>query len=286
MSNPNAIPLKTAARKLPIKRKTPETPHNLIPKIEDPADVDEDLPVDYDDEEDQDLAEDDLKPPPFKYHRIWTESDEIRFLQGLLDSSADGLVFPRDLIHFYERFSQSMSQPYTKSQLSEKLRRLRKKFRVLAARLSRGLDSALLTPHDRALFHLSKQLWHPSFAASSPFTPHTKKKPSRVRVSPPPPSPSPPPPPPALDRDQDLNNLGSDLGREESLPRSGVIGRDAARAVMDVFDDSLKEVRTVLIRRGLLYPDHKASGTGQVDLTKRWREQRVAELDVLARRLS
>lgn len=54
-----------------------------------------------------------------------------------------------------------MSQPYTKSQLSEKLRRLRKKFRVISSRLAKGLDKALLSPQDRALYDLSKQLWEP-----------------------------------------------------------------------------------------------------------------------------
>lgn len=62
-----------------------------------------------------------------------------------------------------------MSQPYTKSQLSEKLRRLRKKFRVISVRLSKGLAPSQLSIHDRALFALSKQLWHPDYAATSPF---------------------------------------------------------------------------------------------------------------------
>lgn len=63
-----------------------------------------------------------------------------------------------------------MSQPYTKSQLSEKLRRLRKKFRVISTRLSKGLDRSQLSSHDRALFELSKRLWHPEYAATSPFS--------------------------------------------------------------------------------------------------------------------
>ncbi|KAL1566783.1 hypothetical protein AAHA92_02349 [Salvia divinorum] len=131
----------TYASKLPIKRKTPDpNPHA------------------------------DPNTPPFKFHRIWTESDEIRFLQGLLDCSSHNLAFPRDLGIFYTRFSHTMSQPYTKSQLSEKLRRLRKKFRVISTRLSKGMDRSQLSLHDRALHDLSKRLWHPEFAAISPFS--------------------------------------------------------------------------------------------------------------------
>ncbi|KAI3462159.1 hypothetical protein Pfo_018822 [Paulownia fortunei] len=139
---------KPSASKLPIKRKTPD-PNPPPDPSPDPIEG---------------------RVPPFKFHRIWTEPDEIRFLQGLLDCSSQNLAFPRDLGIFYARFSNTMSQPYTKSQLSEKLRRLRKKFRVISTRLSKGLDRSQLSLHDRALYDLSKQLWHPDYAATSPFS--------------------------------------------------------------------------------------------------------------------
>ncbi|CAA0821041.1 DNA-binding storekeeper protein-related transcriptional regulator [Striga hermonthica] len=136
---------KPSVPKLPVKRKTPDP--NPDPSPEPIGD----------------------RSPPFKFHRIWTEPDEIRFLQGLLDCSSQSMAFPRDLGNFYARFSNTMSQPYTKSQLSEKLRRLRKKFRVTSARLSKGLGRSQLSTHDRALYDLSKQLWHTDYAATSPF---------------------------------------------------------------------------------------------------------------------
>lgn len=139
---------KPSASKLPVKRKTPD------PNIQPDPNPDT-------------IG---TGTPPFKFHRIWTEPDEIRFLQGLLDCSLQNLAFPRDLGIFYARFSDTMSQPYTKSQLSEKLRRLRKKFRVISTRLSKGMDRSQLSLHDRALYDLSKRLWHPEFAATSPFS--------------------------------------------------------------------------------------------------------------------
>ncbi|XP_073058141.1 probable transcription factor At5g28040 [Primulina eburnea] len=135
----------SSASKLPIKRKTPLDPNPTL------------------------LHPNESRVPPYKFHRIWTEPDEIRFLQGLVDCSSHNLAFPRDLEIFYSRFSNTMSQPYTKSQLSEKLRRLRKKFRVISTRLSKGLHQSQLSPHDRSLYDLSKQLWHPDFASISPF---------------------------------------------------------------------------------------------------------------------
>ncbi|XP_043694061.1 uncharacterized protein LOC122644735 [Telopea speciosissima] len=195
--------------------------------------------------------------------------------------------------------------PYSKSQLSKKLRRLRKKFRVISTRISRGLDASLLALHDRALFDLSNQLWHRSYASSSPFQ-SNKRKPSKVsvRVSfSPTPSPClPPPPPPPLvqpsindaditEEDNELNlenNLGSGLEEEPYLliGEDGCgLGRFATKTIMAVFDRSLKEVRMTLIRQELLYPDQTSTSSSTlaeslkqgraIDFEKRWREQRA-----------
>ncbi|GMY24696.1 probable transcription factor At5g28040 [Fagus crenata] len=222
------LSIKSSPRKLPIKRKThPDSsssnpnPNFLSPKLE---------------------QNDAVKSPPFKFHRIWSEPDEIRFLQGLRDCVSQGLSFPKDLHVFFDRFSNTMSQPYTKSQLSEKLRRLRKKFRVISSRLSRGLSPSMLSPHDRALYHLSKALWSPQFQFNN------------------------------ADADDD-----DDDKEEEEEFGLGVVG---AKAVLDVFDQCLKEVRAVLHHRGLLFNSSKAT-----DFDRRWQEQRVAELDVFACRL-
>ncbi|XP_076925928.1 uncharacterized protein LOC143588920 [Bidens hawaiensis] len=131
-----------SSRKLPIKRKNPNSNSTFTLTPHDST----------------------TNTPPFK--RIWTEPDEIRLLQGLLHCSSQGLSFPRDLGIFYAQFSHamSMSQPYSKSQFSEKLRRLRKKFRVISSRLDKGLDYSQLSLQDQALFDLSKQLWDPDVA--------------------------------------------------------------------------------------------------------------------------
>ncbi|KAM3310726.1 hypothetical protein ACQJBY_031414 [Aegilops geniculata] len=162
-SNPNQIPTPTAphptpspspasaARKLPIKRRSPPRPSSSPSSSAGAASSGQN------------------QNPPFKFQRIWSESDELRFLQGLLGCGAQGLVFPRDLNVFYDRFSESMPQPYTRSQLSEKLRRLKNKHRSVSSRVARGLDPARLAPHDRDVLHLCSRLWDPANAATSPF---------------------------------------------------------------------------------------------------------------------
>ena len=102
-------PSASAARKLPIKRRSP-WPSSSPPSSSSPA------------------SSDPLRAPapggacggggsdqqqqPFKFPRIWSESDELRFLQGLLGCGAQGLVVPRDLNVFYDRFSESISSPW------------------------------------------------------------------------------------------------------------------------------------------------------------------------------
>ncbi|KAJ9172985.1 hypothetical protein P3X46_016164 [Hevea brasiliensis] len=276
-----------SASKLPVKRKTPHLNSSSAQPISNAA-------LDFD-----------SKPPPFKFHRIWTEPDEIRFLQGLLDSSSHGLSFPRDLPIFYDNFSNTMSQPYSRSQLSEKLRRLRKKFRVISSRLARGLSYSLLSPHDCALFNLLKRLWSPEFSSISPFGRSEVNSFSNldvgtnanlvgVKVSF-----SPVLPVVFSDDDNDMNDLGSlDLddfdhgnvpktsemnldcdmieAREED---SGVAKSVVAKSVLNVFDECLKDVQMVLARESLRCSDDFK------DFERRWRKQRVAELDVFARRL-
>ncbi|KAG0476429.1 hypothetical protein HPP92_013270 [Vanilla planifolia] len=137
MATPSPIDIKSAARKLPIKRKSP---HNSF--------LSRTLTLL--------LFQSPIPLPVLPLTTVWSESDEIRFLQGLLGCWSQGLLFPRDLNIFYDRFSESMSQPYTRSQLSEKLRQLRKK--ALPSFSARSRSS-----------HLSTRLWDPVHASTSPF---------------------------------------------------------------------------------------------------------------------
>ncbi|KAB1211306.1 Mediator-associated protein 1 [Morella rubra] len=316
---PPPISIKSSPRKLPVKRRTPDSSTSkptanfnfVSPKLE--STLDENVAADAD-----------ARPPPFKFHRIWTEPDEIRFLQGLLDCASQRLSFPRDLHVFYDRFSNTMPQPYTKSQLSEKLRRLRKKFRILSSRVARGLNPSLLSPQDRALYELSEKLWSPEFSSTSPFgnnsSDHSNNKEKNkksesnlvgVKVSF-----SPTLPILSSHSNQNLNfneldnaddqndnfddesqdgdvkmsevSVENDeedgFGRQSDGLGSGGLGGVAAKTVLDVFDQCLKEVRMVLVRQGLFYSDTNNSSKPP-DFDTRWQQQRIAELDVFARRL-
>jgi hypothetical protein len=143
--SPTPPPTSSAARKLPIKRRSPPRPSaSPTSSGANPASPN----------------------PAFKFQRIWSETDELRFLQGLLGCGAQGqgLAFPRDLNVFYDQFSESMPQPYTRSQLSEKLRRLKKKYRVCAKRmLAQGGTFAFRSAHEGAIYDVARHIWRPAF---------------------------------------------------------------------------------------------------------------------------
>ncbi|KAK8977074.1 hypothetical protein V6N11_019741 [Hibiscus sabdariffa] len=242
-SNNQPQPFKPSASKLPIKRKAPLL--HFQPNTQ---------------------------TSPFKFQRIWSEPDEIRLLQSLL--RCPSLSFPKHLPLFYSSFSRSVSHPYTNSQLSEKLRRLRKKFRVISSRLARGLNPSSLSPHDRALFDLSRRLWDPKFASTSPFGNNT----------------------PGFSHDHEINGvIGNGLDdrdmngndNEASLRYDFASGRDEVingealdgilgKSVLNAFDECLKEVRMIFEKQSMVCFD---------TMEKKWNEQRVSEFDALGRRL-
>lgn len=88
------------------------------------------------------------------------------------------------------------------------------------------------------------------------------------------------------------NDCGDEVKTTSELARP--IAVLAAKSVLDVFDESLNEVRMLLVQRGVLCSDpvRLASGSGSsnegktaMDFERQWQLQRLAELDVLAQRL-
>ncbi|XP_039049495.1 probable transcription factor At5g28040 [Hibiscus syriacus] len=198
----------------------------------------------------------------------------MRFVSSKPSSDPLPSLSPKDLPLFYSSFSHSMSHPYTKSQLSEKLRRQRKKFRVISSRLARGLDPSSLSLHDRALFDISRRLWGPEFASTSPFGSNS----------------------PGFSHDHEINGVAGnglhdadmkDNVNEPSLCYDFAAGRDEVingeafdgvlgKRLMNAFDECFKEVRMIFVKQGVICFD---------TMEKKWKEQRVSEFDALGRRL-
>uniref|UniRef100_J3LS24 Glabrous enhancer-binding protein-like DBD domain-containing protein n=2 Tax=Oryza brachyantha TaxID=4533 RepID=J3LS24_ORYBR len=235
-----------------------------------------------------------------------------------------------------------MPQPYSRSQLSEKLRRLKNKFRGMSARVGRGLDPARLAPHDRDVLHLCSRLWDTANAATSPFAAGDASSGNKRRRAAPRAGQLTLPDPSGDSNSHDYNGVSSgtpgafeDGHGEEmmyleqesahfgyhgdtatvddgslhgivkeqpdalfALPNIGDVavpiengnGKAVvphsnehlmANAVLDMFEECLREVKS----NGVFCSTNVNGSAEGSELAKRWRAQRIDELDVLSRRL-
>ncbi|CAD6239135.1 unnamed protein product [Miscanthus lutarioriparius] len=102
------------------------------------------------------------------FQRLWTDEEELLILRGFLDFTARrGTTFAShqyDTGPFYEEIRRLLSFDFTKSQLIEKLRRLKKKYRVCAARVAaQGAAFAFRSAHEGAIYDVARHIWRPAF---------------------------------------------------------------------------------------------------------------------------
>lgn len=119
--------------------------------------------------------------------RVWSDDDEILLLQGFIDyQSKKGCSPLSDMDGFYQFTMDSLPGNASKSQLYEKIRRLKKKYRVNSEKVSStGEDPVFPKPHERKLFEVSKKIWGiggcESVNAAGGSNPKPKIKPSKVK---------------------------------------------------------------------------------------------------------
>ncbi|XP_020103423.1 probable transcription factor At5g28040 [Ananas comosus] len=105
------------------------------------------------------------------FQRLWTDEDEIIILRGFLDfTSRRGTTFAShqyDTGPFYEEMKKQLQFEFTKNQLIEKLRRLKKKYRNCVNRISTmGKDFAFKSAHEQAIFEIARNIWRPGIKRS------------------------------------------------------------------------------------------------------------------------
>lgn len=98
------------------------------------------------------------------FQRLWTDEDELVILKGFLEFvSQRGTIeasHQHDTGPFYEKIKTQLQLEFTKNQLIEKLRRMKKKFRNVVSRIANsGKDFAFKTPHEQATFEIARQIW-------------------------------------------------------------------------------------------------------------------------------
>jgi hypothetical protein len=95
------------------------------------------------------------------FQRLWTDEDEIVILQGFLDYNANrGSSYHNDTGSFYDQIKSKIQLDFNKSQLVDKLRRLKKKYRNVLQKFDSGKEFIFKTPHDQATFEISHKIWN------------------------------------------------------------------------------------------------------------------------------
>ncbi|WCJ37694.1 DNA-binding storekeeper protein-related transcriptional regulator [Euphorbia peplus] len=98
--------------------------------------------------------------PPTKkgpaVQRLWSEGDELAVLDGLIKYKLEKGSDPNaDMVQFLEFIKDSLHVDVSKTQLSDKIRRMKQKFRT---NMERG-DPVFSKPHDSKCFELSTKIW-------------------------------------------------------------------------------------------------------------------------------
>lgn len=109
--------------------------------------------------------------PARSFQRVWMQVDEIALLKSMVKFQAtqNGADPTGALDTFYNFICPTMRVKFSKTQVSDKMRRLKKKYETNHRRSRKGADPAFAKSHDRVSFELSKKIWAPSqLAVPSP----------------------------------------------------------------------------------------------------------------------
>ncbi|XP_047321254.1 probable transcription factor At3g04930 [Impatiens glandulifera] len=96
------------------------------------------------------------------FQRLWTDEDEIEILQGFLDYTkqrGNSASHHQDTSAFYDLIKSKLQLDFNKSQLVEKLRRLKKKYRNILGKIGPGKSYLFKTPHEHATFEICRRIW-------------------------------------------------------------------------------------------------------------------------------
>ncbi|EER92218.1 hypothetical protein BDA96_01G383800 [Sorghum bicolor] len=101
------------------------------------------------------------------FQRLWTDEDEIVILRAFAEFTAQrGTSFAShqyDTTPFYEDMRRRLNTGFTKNQLVEKIRRLKRKYRNCVERLRvAGAGFTFRSPHEQAIFEIARTIWRPA----------------------------------------------------------------------------------------------------------------------------
>ncbi|XP_031248065.1 probable transcription factor At1g61730 [Pistacia vera] len=112
--------------------------------------------ADPDEEDQKKPGEDTKKLQPFQ--RVWSDEDEIAVLKGLIDfTTKKGMDPYQDTNAFHDFIKKSLHVEFTRIQVKEKIRRLKKKYENNLGK--KGEDTTFSKLHEQEAYDLSRKLW-------------------------------------------------------------------------------------------------------------------------------
>ncbi|XP_052207999.1 probable transcription factor At1g11510 isoform X2 [Diospyros lotus] len=91
------------------------------------------------------------------FERLWSEDDEIDLLNGMIEyNKKTGL---EELNDFFDFIKNSLHVNVRKAQLSDKIRRMKKKYQNNARKAQAGKLPMFWKAHEKKSYELSKKLW-------------------------------------------------------------------------------------------------------------------------------
>ncbi|KAI3456391.1 hypothetical protein Pfo_013054 [Paulownia fortunei] len=94
------------------------------------------------------------------FQRLWSEDDEIVILKGMIDYATKKKSDPvADLNAFHDFIKKNLHVDVTRTQLQDKIRRLKKKYENNKSKEKEGKDRTFSKPHEQKAYELSKKIW-------------------------------------------------------------------------------------------------------------------------------
>ncbi|KAK1319914.1 Mediator-associated protein 1 [Acorus calamus] len=265
-------------------------------------------------------ASSEKKPLPMDerrlFQRLWTDEDEIAILQGFLEFTTQnrkGGTHQNHHYHdtgpFYDQIRGRLQLDFNKNQLVEKLRRLKKKYRNVLAKIEAGKEVAFKTPHDQATFEISRKIWSSYAVAADPPLDDADDDDMKT----PPGMAAAPPQPPSSQRSRKRSRKR--ISSEAVMTASAAVEEDekppaaatpiSSAAPANVIEDAVRSCLSPLFKEllfnaggggafgagihggfgGLLgpIPLNFQGGNGAAD--DKWRKQQILELEVYSKRV-
>ncbi|XP_047319652.1 probable transcription factor At4g01260 [Impatiens glandulifera] len=96
-----------------------------------------------------------------RFHRIWSYDDEVSIFKGMIEHGEKEGIDPAivDKTSFYEVIRHSLQLDANKSQFTDKIKGLKKKYLTNLKKSYNGNDRIFSKDHDQKCFNLSKKIW-------------------------------------------------------------------------------------------------------------------------------